>query len=283
MDELMEIQYKQIGDEDSIPSVDARELWERLEVKTPFHKWITRRIEEAQLSEEQDFASLDNFVHREIGATVKKEYTLSMDAAKHIAMLERSEKGKQVRQYFITFEKKAKQELQKGIPVPNLLPTPEETAAGILSGWMRASREMRVPEHYALTEATKAARLRTGVDYSPLLLAAPAQDNINKEEEMFLEVTEIGKRLEMSGQAVNEFLESQGLQWKEGKVWEATDEGKRHSQAHHWVAGNKSGYNLKWKFTFVKNIWIKAGRPRKKKKSKKNKAKTQAGQKAFFQ
>jgi phage anti-repressor protein len=259
MDELMEIQYKQIGDEDSIPSVDARELWERLEVKTPFHKWITRRIEEAQLSEEQDFASLDNFVHREIGATVKKEYTLSMDAAKHIAMLERSEKGKQVRQYFITFEKKAKQELQKGIPVPNLLPTPEETAAGILSGWMRASREMRVPEHYALTEATKAARLRTGVDYSPLLLAAPAQDNI-KEEEMFLEVTEIGKRLEMSGQAVNEFLESQGLQW-----------------------GNKSGYNLKWKFTFVKNIWIKAGRPRKKKKSKKNKAKTQAGQKAFFQ
>jgi hypothetical protein len=50
-----------------------------------------------------------------------------------------------------------------------------------------------------------------------------------------------------------------------------------------WVAGNKSGYNLKWNFNFIKNTWIKAGSPRKKKTSKKNKNKTQAGQKVFFQ
>jgi hypothetical protein len=41
-------------------------------------------------------------------------------------------------------------------------------------------------------------------------------------------------------------------------------------------------YNLKWNFNFVKNIWIKAGCPEKKKTSRKAKPKTQAGQKVFF-
>jgi hypothetical protein len=173
-------------------------------------------------------------------------------------------------------------ERSKEIPQqPHLLPTPEDKATNIVSNWMQVATIFKAPEHYAQTEATKAARLKTGVDYTPLLLAAPAQDNI-KEEEVYLEVSKIGDRLEMSGQAVNEFLESQHLQWKEGKTWKATDAGKKHSQPHHWVASNKSGYNLKWNFNFVKNIWIKAGCPEKKKTSKKAKPKTQAGQKVFF-
>jgi prophage antirepressor-like protein len=73
---------------------------------------------------------------------------------------------------YLAVRKKAKEQAAPIAPVPNLLPTPEETAAGILSGWMRASRELEVPKHYAQTEATKAARLKTGVDYAPLLLAA---------------------------------------------------------------------------------------------------------------
>jgi prophage antirepressor-like protein len=111
---------------------------------------------------------------------------------------------------YLAVRKKAKE--QTAPVVPTVPVTIEDKATNIISNWMQVAAIFKAPKHYAQTEATKAARLKTGVDYSPLLLAAPAQDNI-KEEEMFLEVTEIGKRLEMSGQAVNEFLESQGLQW----------------------------------------------------------------------
>jgi prophage antirepressor-like protein len=180
---------------------------------------------------------------------------------------------------YLAVRKKAKE--QTAPMVPTVPVTIEDKATNIISNWMQVATIFKAPEHYAQAEATKAARLKTGVDYTPLLLAAPAQDDI-PEEDMALEVSEIGDRLEMSGQGVNEFLGDQHLQYKKGKVWEATAEGKRHSQAHHWVAGNKSGYNLKWKFTFIKTLWIKAGCPRKKKKSKKAKPKTQAGQKVFF-
>lgn len=78
MQELVKIQYSQIGDEISVPAVNARDLWERLEVKTQFKDWIRRRLEEAQLVKGQDFTSMLKNERREIGATTKKEYALSM-------------------------------------------------------------------------------------------------------------------------------------------------------------------------------------------------------------
>jgi len=106
----MKISDQYFGEEE-ISTVDARELWVKLEVKSNFRDWIDRRIKEAKLVEGQDFiVSLKN-ERNPLGGRPSKEYTLSLDAAKHIAMMEGTEKGREIRQSFIDFERKAKKAL----------------------------------------------------------------------------------------------------------------------------------------------------------------------------
>ena len=94
-------------DNEAEQGVDARELHEQLGVVTRFDKWLGRRIEESMLEEGVDFCPI---LSKSTGGRPSTEYVLSIDAAKHVAMLERTEKGKQVRQYFIEIEKRAKQQ-----------------------------------------------------------------------------------------------------------------------------------------------------------------------------
>lgn len=108
MNEVTVFEHKFGGE--MINSVDARELHGKLNVTTYFTTWIQRRIEEAQLVEGQDFASLSKV---EVSGQTSKEYVLSLDSAKHVAMLERTEKGREIRQYFIDFEKKIKKIAEK--------------------------------------------------------------------------------------------------------------------------------------------------------------------------
>lgn len=88
-----------------IQTVDARELHAFLEVKTSFKDWITRRIQDYDFEEEKDFSS---FLSESDGGRPTKEYAISLDMAKELAMVERNEKGKQARQYFIECERRAK-------------------------------------------------------------------------------------------------------------------------------------------------------------------------------
>jgi phage anti-repressor protein/phage antirepressor YoqD-like protein len=113
MQELIKISKQQVGSEE-VNAVSSTQLWEALEVKTPHSKWIARRIEDLGLIVNIDFISSDKIVRREIGATTIKDYILTLDTAKHIAMAERNEKGKEVRIYFIQAEK----ELRKIVAQP---------------------------------------------------------------------------------------------------------------------------------------------------------------------
>lgn len=110
--ELISISKNIIGNEET-QTVDARELHQKLEVETKFSDWIKRRLEELKLVEGVDFISMLKNEKREIGATVKKEYILSLDAAKHIALMEGNDAGKRIRQYFIEVEKIARKAMTK--------------------------------------------------------------------------------------------------------------------------------------------------------------------------
>ena len=79
--------------------VNARELHEFLEVKTPFNKWIKRMLEYG-FTENVDYLTMDKKVHRQI----LKEFHLTISCAKEISMIQRTEKGKQARLYFIEAE-----------------------------------------------------------------------------------------------------------------------------------------------------------------------------------
>lgn len=84
-------------------AVSARELHKFLEIETPFRKWIVRMFEYG-FAENEDFGRVDIFVR---GQKIN-DYALSMDCAKHIAMIQRNEKGKKARRYFIEIEKEYK-------------------------------------------------------------------------------------------------------------------------------------------------------------------------------
>ncbi|EPH6659855.1 antA/AntB antirepressor family protein [Escherichia coli] len=87
---------------------NARDLHAFLGVKKVFAAWITNRISEYEFIENQDYILLSNLGKQTSGrgGHNRKDYHLTLDTAKELAMVERNEKGRQIRRYFIECEKK---------------------------------------------------------------------------------------------------------------------------------------------------------------------------------
>lgn len=88
-------------------AVNARDLHQFLESKQHFSNWIQNRIEEYQFIEGQDFEVFNKFIKNPSGGRPAKEYALSLDMAKELSMVERTERGREARRYFIEMEKVA--------------------------------------------------------------------------------------------------------------------------------------------------------------------------------
>lgn len=88
--------------------VYGSELHEVLEIGRDFSTWVKGRLEECDAIEKQDFDSFPQNGGKPTGGRPRLEYVIKLDTAKEMAMLERNEKGKQVRRYFINIEKKYK-------------------------------------------------------------------------------------------------------------------------------------------------------------------------------
>ena len=86
-------------------AVNARDLHQFLGVKTQFKDWINRRIEEYQFIKGQDFEVLLKNEQNSSGGRPAKEYALSLDMAKELSMVEKTERGREARRYFIEMEK----------------------------------------------------------------------------------------------------------------------------------------------------------------------------------
>jgi len=96
MNELIKISYENA----ERPTVSGRELHDALEVETPYHKWFPRMCE-------YGFLELEDFwtkMSESTGGRPSTDHQLTIPMAKEICMLQRSEKGKQFRQYFIRVE-----------------------------------------------------------------------------------------------------------------------------------------------------------------------------------
>lgn len=86
-------------------AVNARDLHQFLESKQHFSNWIQNRIEEYQFIEGQDFEVFNKCIKNPSGGRPAKEYALSLDMAKELSMVERTERGRRARRYFIEMEK----------------------------------------------------------------------------------------------------------------------------------------------------------------------------------
>lgn len=103
MNELIKITYN-----NDRPAVSARDLHDFLEVKTAYKDWFPRMCEYG-FTEGEDFNPLkiervQNEGERMVTRTVD-DAVLTIDMAKELCMIQRNEKGKQARQYFLQIEK----------------------------------------------------------------------------------------------------------------------------------------------------------------------------------
>ena len=101
MNELISVNY-----DSERPTVLCRELHDMLEVKTPYAKWFSRMCEYG-FTDGTDYVTVDKKVLRADGAEMpqtQSDHQLTIPMAKEICMLQRTERGKECRQYFIKIE-----------------------------------------------------------------------------------------------------------------------------------------------------------------------------------
>lgn len=105
MNELIRITARELAG-GAVQTVNARELHEFLGLSRDFNQWMREQIERARLVEGRDYLSYED-VGNPSGGRPRKECAVSIDAAKHVAMMSGSDKGFEVRDYFIECERKA--------------------------------------------------------------------------------------------------------------------------------------------------------------------------------
>lgn len=99
MNELIKINY-----ESDRPTVLARDLHEFLEVKTAYKDWFPRMCEYG-FAEGEDYCSFLSDRSDGLPGKPRQDAQLTIDMAKEICMLQRNERGKQARQYFLQLER----------------------------------------------------------------------------------------------------------------------------------------------------------------------------------
>ncbi|EKN5953191.1 AntA/AntB antirepressor [Yersinia enterocolitica] len=88
---------------------NARDLHSFLGVGKRFASWITERISEYEFVENQDYMIFSQNREKIGRGRPSIDYHLTLDTAKELAMVERNEKGRQIRRYFIECEKRLHQ------------------------------------------------------------------------------------------------------------------------------------------------------------------------------
>lgn len=92
----------------SVQLCNARELHTFLEIGRDYSNWINNRITDYGFVQDEDYI----IVTERTNGRPRKEYHITLDMGKELAMVERNEKGRQIRKYFIECEREMKR-LQK--------------------------------------------------------------------------------------------------------------------------------------------------------------------------
>lgn len=106
MQELIKIEIR-----DGKQLVSGRELHKFLEIKARFNDWFPRMCEYGFIENKDYIAITQKRVTAQGNETTYVDYLMKISMAKELSMLQRNEKGKQARLYFIECEEKLKTKL----------------------------------------------------------------------------------------------------------------------------------------------------------------------------
>ena len=190
MDELIKINY----DTDE-PTVSARDLHEGLEIETPFKKWIDRMCEYG-FEAGKDFWTK---MSESSGGRPAMEYNITVDMAKQICMIQRTDKGRQYRQYFLDLEKAWN--------------TPDQVMARALKMANRTIDSLKERCSFlgsqVIEKQKQIEEMQPKVTYYDLILQCPD----------LVSTTVIAKDYGMSAAKFNGCLHEFGIQFKQSGIW----------------------------------------------------------------
>lgn len=191
MNELIKVNY----DNANRPTVSGRELHEALEVETPYKKWFDRMTEYG-FSEKSDFWTI---LSESTGGRPATDHQLTIPMAKELCMLQRTEKGKQMRQYFIAVEEQWN--------------SPDAIMARALQ--LSNAKLKQLETHCCQLETTVAVQEQQIAELQP---KASYYDVVLNCKDL-LSITSIAKDYGKSGTWLNNYLHEKGVQYKQGKIW----------------------------------------------------------------
>ena len=198
MNELIKLNETEIGNE-SVQTVNARELHEFLEVSTRYIDWISKRIRDYDFLENQDFVCFTQNSVKPDGGRPSKEYCITLAMAKELSMVERNEKGKEARRYFIQCEKKLHEVVQPQPAQP--IGEVEDKLRAIAFALDRSSLSDVAKETYIITSVETLTGVYLG--YRPQV------------EQITYSAKEIGDMLGISANLVGRIANAHGLKTEE--------------------------------------------------------------------
>ena len=180
----MEELIKVTKDDKGISVVSGRELHDFLEVTERYSSWFSRMTKYG-FEESVDYVGCKVF--NTLAKQELQDHALTLDMAKEISMIQRTDKGKQARQYFIEVEKAYKQ----------------------------GQTQYKLPQTFseALIELAKEVKKNE--------VLKPKADKYDRylSSKGLITITEIAKEYGMSGRELNKFLHDKGIIYKKGNKW----------------------------------------------------------------
>ena len=124
--------------------VSAKKLHEFLCVGRDFTTWIKGRISQYGFTAGVDFTVVENLSAPVSGSAkyrqqIAHDYLITIDMGKELAMVERNEKGREVRRYFINCERQAK----AAANIPQTLPPHSPSLCALLLIWQKRQANLK--------------------------------------------------------------------------------------------------------------------------------------------
>ena len=166
------------------PVVSARQLHETLEVKTEYKKWF-KRMTEYGFTENEDFVKVTQKCLTSSTGQNITDHVIKLDMAKEIAMIQRTDKGKEVRTYFIQVEKDFN--------------SPEKIMARAL---LMADKKIKLLESQNENLLIELEEANKNADYLDLILQT--KDSLT--------ITQIAQDYGMSARKMNQLLKQERIQ-----------------------------------------------------------------------
>ena len=195
MNELFSIKYSDTNE----PKVSARELHKALEIEKRFSAWFETNSQGFIENEDYFRAYLKVRANRYGGEQELEDYDLSVDMAKHICLMSRTDKGKQCRQYLIDLEKAWNTPEQV---MARALKMADKTIAKLQGDNQKLIEEVNVKNQVI-------GELKPKADYTDKIL----------QNKGLVTITQIAKDYGMSGKEMNKILHDLGIQFRQSGQW----------------------------------------------------------------